>query len=89
MIKLLQDNVLVLPSEVEVMTKGGILIPTTAKEKPTKGKVIGAGTGKKDEPMELKEGDIVLYSKYGGTEITLEGIDYILLKQSNIFCVLE
>lgn len=88
MVKMLRNNVLVLPSEIEEVTKGGIYIPQTAKEKPTKGKVIAVGSGIKDEPMELKEGDIIFYSKYGGSEITIENIDYIILKQSDVYCVI-
>lgn len=89
MIKLLHDNVLVLPSEAEEVTKGGIIIPDTAKEKPTKGKVVAVGPGKKDEEMSLKEGDFIFYSKYSGTELTVDNVDYILLKQDNILCIVE
>ena len=88
MIKILHDNVLILPDEAEEVTKGGIIIPTTAKERPTKGKVIAVGPGIKDEPMELKEGDVVLYSKYGGTEITHDGVEYKLMHQTDVFCIL-
>jgi chaperonin GroES len=88
MIKMLHDNVLILPFEAEEVTKGGIIIPDTAKEKPTKGTVISVGPGKKDEPMEVKEGDVVLYGKYGGTELTYDGKDYVRLKQNDIFCIL-
>jgi len=88
MIKLLRDNVLILPDEAEELTKGGIIIPNTAKEKPIRGKVIAVGPGIKDEPMELKEGDVVLYSKYGGSDITLEKIEYKLMHQTDVFCVL-
>lgn len=87
MIRMLFDNVLVLPFEMEEKTKGGIIIPSTAKEKPTKGKVISVGNGKKDEPMEVKEGDVVYYSKYAGTTVEMDGDEYIILKQSDIYCV--
>jgi chaperonin GroES len=87
--RLLHDNVLVLPSLAEEKTKGGIIIPSTAKEKPTKGKIVGVGPGIKDEEMVLKEGDIVLYGKYSGREITYDDQNYILLKQSDILCILD
>lgn len=87
MVKILHDNVLVLPCEVDEVTKGGIIIPDTAKERPTKGKVVSVGPGKKDEIMVLKEGDEVLYGKYGGSEVTIDGFDYILLKQNDIYCI--
>lgn len=89
MVKLLHDNVLVLPFEADDVTKGGIIIPSTAKEKPTKGKVISVGNGVKDVPMELKENDVILYGKYSGTEVTIEGIDYVLLRQTDVFCILK
>ncbi len=87
--RILHDNVLVLPSEPEKITKGGIIIPSTAKEKPTKGKVISVGPGTKDVEMLVKEGDIVLYGKYSGTEIVHEDNDYVLLKQNDIYCILD
>lgn len=66
----------------------GIYIPDTAKEKPQRGKVIAVGNGKKDEPMEIKVGDEVLYGKYSGTEITLEGKDYLIMRQSDVLAIL-
>ena len=87
--KLLHDNVLILPFKAEEVTKGGIIIPSTAKEKPTKGTVISVGTGTKDEEMIVKEGDVVLYSKYSGRELTSENVDYILVRQSDILCIIE
>jgi chaperonin GroES len=87
--KILHDNVLVLPSEAETLTKGGIIIPSTAKEKPIKGRVISVGPGKKDEGMELREGDLVLYAKHKGVEVVLDETSYILLKQNDIYCVLS
>jgi len=86
---MLQEFVLVLPSEPEEVTKGGIIIPSTAKEKPNKGKVISVGPGKTDEPMELKENDIVLYGKYSGTEVTIDEIDYVILRQTDVYCILN
>ena len=87
-LKPLADRVLVQPAEAEQKTKGGIIIPDTAKEKPQKGKVIAVGTGKKDEPMTVKTGDTVLYGKYAGTEINIEGQDYLIMRESDIFAVL-
>ena len=82
MIKPLADRVLVEPKEAETKTASGLYIPDTAKEKPQEGKVIAAGPGKKDEPMEVKGGDEVLYGKYAGTEVTVEGKKYL----SFFFC---
>jgi chaperonin GroES len=78
------DRVLVKPAEAEETTKGGIIIPDTAKEKPQRGKVIAIGTGKKDEPITVKVGDTVLYGKYSGTEISLEGDEYLIMRESDI-----
>jgi chaperonin GroES len=86
-LKPLADRVLVKPAEAEEKSKGGIIIPDTAKEKPQKGKVIAVGTGKKDEPMTVKAGDTVLYGKYSGTEISIEGEDYLIMRESDIFAV--
>ena len=71
-----------------ILTASGIYIPETAKEKPQQGKVIAVGSGKKDEPMELKVGDTVLYGKYSGTEITVDGKDYLMMRQSDVLAVL-
>ena len=86
-IKPLADRVLVEPAEAEVKTASGIIIPDTAKEKPQNGKVIAVGVGKKDEPMEVKVGDAVLYGKYSGTEITVEGTEYLMMRQSDILAI--
>ena len=86
-IKPLVDRVLVAPAPAEEKTASGIIIPDTAKEKPQKGKVVAVGPGKKDEPMTVKVGDSVLYGKYGGTEITLEGDDYLIMRESDIYAV--
>lgn len=88
MIRPLADRVLVEPKEAETKTAAGIYIPDTAKEKPQQGKVIAVGPGKKDEPMELKVGDEVLYGKYAGTEVTLEDKKYLIVKQSDVLAVL-
>jgi chaperonin GroES len=87
-IKPLADRVLVSPAEVEQKTAGGIIIPDTAKEKPQKGKVIAAGPGKKDEPMTVKAGDTVLYGKYSGTELQLDGETYLIMKESDIYAII-
>lgn len=88
MIKPLQDRVLVEPKEAETVTAGGLIIPDTAKEKQQQGVVIAVGSGKKDEPMEVKVGDTVLYGKYAGTEVKYEGKDYLIVKQSDILAIL-
>jgi len=85
----LSDRVLVEAAAAEETTAGGIIIPDTAKEKPQRGKVVAVGNGKKDEPMTVKAGDAVLYGKYSGTEITVEGNDYLIMKESDIFAILN
>lgn len=87
-IRPLADRVLVLPAPAETMTKGGIIIPDTAKEKPQKGTIMAAGPGKKDEPVTVKVGDAVLYGKYAGTEINIDGVEYLIMRESDIFAVL-
>ena len=84
----LADRVLVEPAPAEEKTSGGIIIPDTAKEKPQKGRILAVGTGKKDEPLTVKVGDTVLYGKYSGTEINLEGSDYLIMRESDIYAVL-
>ena len=88
MIKPLADRVLIEPKEAETKTASGIYIPDTAKEKPQQGTVLAAGPGKKDEPMEVKAGDQVLYGKYAGTEVTVEDKKYLIVKQSDILAIL-
>ncbi len=87
-IKPLADRVLVEPKEAETKTASGLYIPDTAKEKPQEGKVLAVGPGKKDEPMELKAGDTVLYGKYAGTEINVEGKSYMIMRQSDILAII-
>jgi chaperonin GroES len=82
--KPLKDRVLVEPMEAEEKTASGIIIPDSAKEKPQKGKVIAVGDGKKDEPMTVKEGDTVIYGKFSGTEITIDGKDYLIMREDDI-----
>ena len=86
-IKPLSDRVLVLPNAAEEKTAGGLFIPDTAKEKPLMGKVIAVGPGTSDVKMEVKEGDTVLYGKYAGTEINVDGTDYLIMKQSDILAI--
>ena len=93
-VKPLGDRVLVQPIEEQEMKKGGIIIPDTAKEKPQEGKVVALGTGKRDEdgkliPFTVKKGDRVLISKYGGTEIKIDGKDYLIMREEDILGVIE
>ena len=88
MIKPLADRVLIEPKEAETKTAAGNYIPDTAKEKPQQGTVVAAGPGKKDEPMEVKVGDQVIYGKYAGTEVNFEDKKYLIVKQSDILAVL-
>ena len=87
-IKPLADRVLVEAAAAEDKTAGGIIIPDTAKEKPQKGPVVAVGPGKKDEPMTVKVGDSVLYGKYAGTEITVDGESYLIMRESDIVAVI-
>ncbi len=84
----LHDRVIVKPAAAEEKTAGGIIIPDTAKEKPQRGIVIAAGPGKKDEPMTVKSGDTILYGKYAGTEVSHEGEDYLIMRESDILAVI-
>lgn len=86
-IKPLQDRVLVLPAKAEEKTASGIIIPDTAKEKPMKGTVVAVGAGKVDEPMTVKVGDAVLYGKYAGTELKVDGDEYLIMRESDIFAI--
>ncbi|MBX6381292.1 MAG: co-chaperone GroES [Thermoflavifilum sp.] len=83
----LADRVIVKPAPAEEKTKGGIIIPDTAKEKPQRGTVVAAGPGKKDEPTTVKPGDKVLYGKYAGTEISFDGEDYLIMRESDILAI--
>ena len=87
-VKPLGDRVLLELCEVAEQVKGGIIIPDTAKEKPLKGTVVAVGNGTKDEEMVLKEGDVVLYGKYAGTELEIEGKKYLIMRQSDVVAVL-
>jgi chaperonin GroES len=83
----LHDRVIVKPAAAEEKSAGGIIIPDTAKEKPQRGTVLAAGPGKKDEPVTVKAGDTVLYGKYAGTEITVDGNDYLIMRESDILAI--
>jgi chaperonin GroES len=85
--KILAGKVLVKPYEAEAKTASGIIIPDSAKEKPRQGKVILVGAAKKDEEMEVKKGDEVLYGKYSGQELTIDGEDYLLISQSDVLFI--
>jgi chaperonin GroES len=87
-IKPLADRVLVKPAAAEEKTVSGIIIPDSAKEKPLKGEVIAVGEGTKDEQMVVKKGDEVLYGKYAGTEIEIDGEKYLIMRQSDILAII-
>ena len=87
-LKPLADRVIIEPAEAEQKTAGGIIIPDTAKEKPQKAVVVAVGPGKKDEPMTVKVKDTVLYGKYSGTEISVDGKTYLIMKESDIYATL-
>jgi chaperonin GroES len=86
-IKPLADRVLIEPAVAETTTASGIIIPDSAKEKPQKGTVVAVGTGTKDDPLTVKVGDTVLYGKYAGTELAVEGNDYLIMRESDIFAI--
>ncbi len=93
-VKPIGDRVFIKPLEAEEVTKSGIVIPDTAKEKPQKGKVLAVGTGKvldngQRVPLEVKEGDIVLFAKYAGTDIKIESDDFLILNERDILAVIE
>lgn len=88
-IRPLADRVLIEPTAAEEVTMGGIIIPDSAKEKPLKGKVLAVGNGTKDEPMQLKAGDTVLYGKYAGTEIEFEGVKYLMMRQNDVLAIID
>ena len=88
-IRPLADRVLIKPAAAEEKTLGGIIIPDSAKEKPLKGEVVAVGNGTKDEEMVVKNGDTVLYGKYAGTEIELDGEKYLIMRQSDILAIIK
>jgi len=92
-IRPLADRVIIKPAPAEEKTKGGLVLPDTAKEKPVQGEVVAVGPGRttddgKHIPMEVKVGDRVLYGKYSGTEVTIEGEEYLIMRESDIFAIL-
>lgn len=92
-LKPLADRVIVKPMEADEKTKGGIILPDTAKEKPVEGTIVAAGSGRTSDegkvvPMSVKKGDKVLYGKYSGSEVTVEGTDYLIMRESDIFAVI-
>ena len=93
-LKPLADRVIIKPMETEEKTKGGIIVPDTAKEKPIEGIIMAVGPGKvtedgKQVKLEVKEGDKVLYGKYSGTEVTVEGEEYLIMRESDIFAIIN
>jgi chaperonin GroES len=93
-IRPLNDRVLVIREEEEQKTVGGIIIPDTAKEKPQRGKIVAAGPGKMGEdgkriPLEIKEGDRILFSKYAGTEIKLDGVEHLFMREDDMLSIVE
>ena len=84
----LYDRIAVEPVAQEEKTAGGVIIPDTAKEKPMKGKVVAVGNGKKDEPMTVKVGDTVLYGKYSGTELQVDGKELLIMRESDIYAII-
>ncbi len=93
-IKPLADRVVVKPAEAEEKTSGGIILPDTAKEKPQEGTIVAAGPGKVSDngtkvPMEVKTGDKILYGKYSGTEITIEGEEHLIMRESDILAIIS
>jgi chaperonin GroES len=93
-LKPLHDRIIVRPAAAEETTRGGIIIPDTAKEKPMQGIVVAVGNGKQTEdgkvlPMQLKEGDKVLYGKYAGTEVSVDGEDLLIMRESDVFAIIS
>lgn len=93
-LKPLHDRIIVRPAAAEETTRGGIIIPDTAKEKPMQGLVVAVGQGKQTEdgkvlPMQLKEGDKVLYGKYAGTEVSVDGEDLLIMRESDVFAIIS
>jgi chaperonin GroES len=88
-IKPINDRVVVKPAPAEEKTQGGIIIPDTAKEKPQRGEVVAVGPGKEGNLMTVKAGDIVLYGKYSGQQVTFEGEDYLIMREDDILVILD
>ena len=88
MIRPLADRVVIEPKAAETQTASGLFIPDTAKDKPQQGVVVAVGPGKKDEAMEVAVGDVVIYGKYSGTEVSVDGANYLIMKQSDILAII-
>ena len=88
-IKPLADRVIIEPLAAETKTASGIYIPDSAKEKPQQGKVVAAGKGSKDDPITVKVGDTVLYGKYSGSELKIDGVDYLIMRESDILGIIQ
>jgi chaperonin GroES len=86
-LKPLADRVVIEPAPAEQKTASGIIIPDTAKEKPQKGTVVAVGPGVDDKPLTVKEGDVVIYGKYAGTEFTIDGTNYLIMRESDIIAI--
>ncbi len=87
-LKPINDRIVIKPAPAEEKTKGGIIIPDTAKEKPQRGEVIAVGPGKEDVKMTVKPGDIVLYGKYSGQELSHEGVDYLIMREDDVLVII-
>jgi chaperonin GroES len=90
----LHDRIIVKPSQPDEVTTGGIIIPDTAKEKPQQGEIIAIGKGRTDDngkhiPLDVKAGDTVLYGKYSGTEVTIDGQDFLIMRESDVFAIIN
>ena len=88
-LKPINDRIVIKPAPAEEKTKGGIIIPDTAKEKPQRGEVVAVGPGKDDIKMTVKVGDIVLYGKYSGQELSYEGIDYLIMREDDVLVIIN
>jgi chaperonin GroES len=88
-LKPINDRIVIKPAPAEEKTKGGIIIPDTAKEKPQRGEVVAVGPGKDDVKMTVKVGDIVLYGKYSGQELSYEGVDYLIMREDDVLVIIN
>ena len=88
-LKPINDRIVIKPAPAEEKTKGGIIIPDTAKEKPQRGEVVAVGPGKEDIKMTVKVGDVVLYGKYSGQELSYEGVDYLIMREDDVLVVIS
>jgi chaperonin GroES len=88
-LKPINDRIVIKPAPAEEKTKGGIIIPDTAKEKPQRGEVVAVGPGKEDVKMTVKVGDIVLYGKYSGQELSHEGVDYLIMREDDVLVIIQ